>query len=90
MALEYGSEERLFSLIHNIEPMENSEGGGAGKFCRDRLFILITGWAGLFTCIFRYTKDRIFIFNYFNYNKNLTSKKKGGGGAQCFPHFHML
>ena len=65
----------------------DSEGGGAGKFCRDRLFIFITGWAGLF--IFRYTKDRIFIFNYFNYNKNLTSKKHGGG-AKCFPDFHML
>ena len=62
MALEYGSEERLFSLIHNIEPMENKGttiwfwgGGGAGKFCRDILFIFITDWAGLF--IFRYTKD---------------------------------
>ena len=61
MALEYGSEEPLFSLIHNIEPMENKGttiwfwGGGAGKFCRDRLFIFITDWAGLF--IFRYTKD---------------------------------
>ena len=45
MALENGSEERLFSLIHNIEPMENKGttiwfwGGGLANFVgTDNLF----------------------------------------------------
>ena len=48
----------------------DSEGGGAGTFGRDRLFIFITGSAGKF--IFGYIEDRIFIFN--------RNRKKGGGG----------
>ena len=48
-------------------------GGGADKFCWDRLFIFTIGTAGKF--ISRYTEDRIFILNSNKFRKREENKK---------------
>ena len=81
MALEYGSEERLFSLIHNIEPMENKGTtiwfwGGGGKILSGQIIYFHHGLGRII--YFQVYQGQNIYFQLLQLQHKFNKQKEGG------------